>query len=122
MLKVLLIITSYSHDIATAFLTVSGILMVILYLKREELMGLGSQEAFVEVYRRVKLIAEASLLWILLAGVPRTVFYKKMEWSYIAGDTQIVAIGIKHVVMFLLVGALSYYWIRLSKYIKGKER
>ncbi len=120
MLKVSLLLLNYSHDIATAFLTVSGILIVLLYKKREKLVEEGSLHGFSLVYKKIKLIAEVSLVWILLAGIPRTVFYKKLEWSYMAGNTQIVAIGIKHVVMFALVGALSYYWIKLSRYIKDR--
>lgn len=120
MLKVSLLLLNYSHDIATAFLTVSGVLIVLLYKKRETLTG-ESMDAFYTMYRRIKLIAELSLIWILLAGIPRTIFYKKLEWSYMAGNAQIVAIGIKHVVMFALVGALSYYWIKLSRFLREKS-
>ncbi len=121
MSSVFLLLLNYSHDIATAFLTVSGVLIVLLYKKRQSLSEGGSIEAFSLIYRRIKLIAEVSLLWILIAGVPRTLFYKKLEWSYMAGNAQVVAIGIKHVVMFALVGVLSYYWIKLSRFLKEKR-
>ncbi len=120
MLKVLLLLLNYSHDIATAFLTVSGVLIVLLYKKRETLSE-ASMDALYTLYRRIKLIAEVSLIWILLAGVPRTLFYRTLEWSYMAGNAQIVAIGIKHVLMFALVGALSYYWIKLSRFLREKS-
>ena len=121
MINVLLVLLNYSHDIATALLIVSGILMVLLYVKREDLTTGSSVSELADFYRINRLITEGSLLWILLAGVPRTVFYKRYEWSYLAGDLQVGAIVVKHIVMFTLVGGLIYYWIRLSRFIKAKQ-
>ena len=63
-------------------------------------------------------MAKYSLIYILVAGVPRVIFYEEYEWSRIAGDLQIVAIIIKHVVMFLLVGTGFYFWIKLGKKVR----
>jgi len=106
-------VTAYSHDIATAFLAVSGFSLIMLYYMRPE----GSSPDLIAFYsgicHKVTLAAKLSLAWILIAGVPRTIFYKEYEWSETAGDLQIVAIIIKHVVMFLLVGTGLFYWHRL---------
>jgi len=107
-------VTGYSHDIATAFLAVSGFSLIMLYYMRPE----GSSPDLIAFYsgicHKVTLAAKLSLAWILLAGVPRTIFYREYEWSEAAGDLQIVAIIIKHVVMFLLVGTGLFFWNRLS--------
>ncbi len=121
MLDTALILLNYSHDIATAFLVVSGVLMVILYKKRNNLLSGTSFKEFASFYRFNRLVAEGALLWILVAGVPRTIFYKKYEWSYLAGQLQVGAIVVKHIVMFVLVGALVYYWLRLSSFIKAHQ-
>ncbi|RMF99880.1 MAG: hypothetical protein D6726_12230 [Nitrospirae bacterium] len=118
-LDILITLNNYSHDIATALLAVGGIMMYLLYRGRKRLLEDGGGVFFSRVYKKVKTIAEASLAWILIAGVPRTIFYKRYEWSDLSGDLQIVAIIIKHIVMFLLVGLLSFYWIRLSRINKS---
>jgi hypothetical protein len=45
-------------------------------------------------------------------------FYTQYEWSDAAGDLQVIAIIIKHVVMFLLVGTGLFYWSKLAKRVK----
>lgn len=115
LLDILITINNYSHDIATAVLIVSGLLMFILYKGRHIFIRNNDKKLFSQVYKRIKYLAEGSLIWIIIAGIPRTVFYKQYEWSDLSGNLQIVAIIIKHIVMFVLVGMLSYYWIKLSK-------
>ncbi len=106
-------VTAYSHDIATAFLAVSGFSLVMLYHMRPG----GASSDLITFYsgicRKVTRAAKLSLAWILIAGVPRTIFYKEYEWSEAAGNLQIVAIVIKHIVMFVLVGTGLLYWHRL---------
>lgn len=109
-------VSNYSHDIATAFLAVSGWTMWLLSSIRGE--SAWSREAdllFIRTYEAVRKMARYSLEWIILAGVPRIIFYRQFEWSAMAGDLQVVAIIIKHVVMFTLVGGGLYYWSRLNK-------
>lgn len=114
--SVVLMVSNYSHDIATAFLAVSGVTMWLLSSIRGE--AAWSSEAdllFIRTYEAVKKIARYSLEWIIIAGVPRIIFYREFEWSAMSGDLQVVAIIIKHVVMFTLVGGGLYYWSRLNK-------
>jgi hypothetical protein len=106
---------NYSHDIATAFLAVSGMMMIFLSWMHSAADGKEADLFFIGTYQVIKRAARYSLEWILVAGVPRIYFYMQFEWSRLAGDLQIVAIIIKHVVMFLLVGVGAYYWVRLNK-------
>lgn len=109
---------NYSHDIATAFLAVSGAMMLFLSRLHTASAGRESDLFFVRTYEMLRKSARYSLEWILLAGVPRVIFYMRFEWSPLAGNLQVLAIIIKHVVMFLLVGTGLYYWFRLSKKVK----
>lgn len=111
-------VNNYSHDIATAFLAVSGATMWILSRKYQNPEDAEAETYFVKVFLSVTLIAKYSLLWILIAGVPRVIFYKQYEWSDMAGNLQVVAIIIKHIVMFLLVGTGLFYWSKLDKKVK----
>lgn len=109
-------VSNYSHDIATAFLAVSGVTMWLLTsIRGETSWSSGADALFIRTYDIVRKMARYSLEWIVIAGVPRIIFYTEFEWSSLAGDLQVVAIIIKHIVMFVLVGGGLYYWSKLHK-------
>jgi hypothetical protein len=119
--SVVLMTGNYSHDIATAFLAVSGITMWLIskgYLASANQSD-DMELLFIRVYQSIRKIARYSLEWILIAGVPRIIFYKQFEWSHMAGNLQVVAIVIKHIVMFLIVGMGLYYWVKLNKKVNS---
>lgn len=116
---IILMVSNYSHDIATAFLAVSGLTMWIISKEHLKPESAEMEHYFPGIYRSITRMAKYSLAWILLAGVPRIVFYTQYEWSDMAGELQVVAIIIKHIVMFLLVGMGLYYWSKLDKRIKS---
>ena len=113
---------NYSHDIATAFLAVSGITMWMLSRVYRVSVSEEAGRYFVSIYRDVATVAKFSLAWIVIAGVPRILFYRQYEWSDMAGGLQVVAIIIKHIVMFLLVGSGVVYWAKLDKTVRSLER
>ncbi len=116
--SILIMTINYSHDIATAFLAVSGVMMFFLSAMHPASAGRETDLFFIRNYEVIKKSARYSLEWILLAGVPRIIFYTQFEWSTLAGDLQVIAIIIKHIVMFLLVGMGLYYWFRLNKKVQ----
>lgn len=118
---VVLMTINYSHDIATALLAVSGASLWMLSRHLPADATPATERFFIGAYRGITRIAKDSLYWILLAGVPRVVFYMQYEWSDLAGDLQIVAVVIKHIVMFLLVGTGAYYWIKLGKEVRALQ-
>jgi hypothetical protein len=109
---------SYSHDIATALLAVSGAALWMISAFYPANAGPGTAKYFTAIYANVTALAKYSLWWILVAGVPRIAFYTDYEWATQAGDLQVVAIIIKHVVMFLLVGTGLFFWARLGKKVR----
>ena len=117
-MHIVLMTVNYSHDIATALLAASGAAMWMLWKGYPAGADRATEHYFIRTYRGITRIAKDSLYWILLAGIPRVFFYMRYEWSDLAGDLQIVAVVIKHIVMFLLVGTGVYCWIRLGKRVK----
>lgn len=121
-LGVFIMLNNYFHDVATALLLASGVTMWIL-LKR-----LGSSkerlvnEYFLRVYKGVTGLAKFSLGWILIGGIPRTIFYKDFEWANAVGKAQIPALIVKHILAFIFVGAGAYLWIKLSKKIREMNK
>jgi len=117
--SILIMTINYSHDIATAFLAVSGMMMFFLSNVYPASAGQESDLFFIRIYEKIRKSARYSLEWILLAGVPRIIFYMQFEWSTMAGDLQVIAIIIKHIVMFLLVGTGIYSWVRLNRKVQS---
>ena len=113
-MSVIIIINNYFHDVATAFLAAVAILMLLVDKK------MGSQKdpqiikLYVDLYRKFTRVARFALVWIIIGGIPRIIFYKQIEWDMAMGKGIIVALIIKHILMFttVLIGLL--FWRRLS--------
>ena len=115
---VVLMTINYSHDIATALLAASGAVLWLLSRHYPADATPRTERFFAAAYRSVGRIAKDALYYIVIAGIPRVVFYMRYEWSDLAGDLQILAVVIKHLVMFLLVGTGIYYWIKLGRKVR----
>ncbi len=122
MTEILVIMNNYFHDVATAFLASSALLMLAVARLLPEKRDSRLVEYFLAVYRKFTFIAKAALLWILVGGIPRIIFYKRIEWT-IALDNRIVpALMVKHVIMFLLVLLGFINWRRLAKRVGEIEK
>ena len=121
LLDIAIMANNYSHDIATALLAVSGLSLWIItknYPDSGKKTDKGVDLCYLSANKAVTKLAKYSLAWVLLAGVPRVIFYKSYEWSSAAGELQVAAILFKHVMMFTLVGLGLYFWFR----IRGRLR
>ncbi len=119
---VIMMAINYSHDVATALLAASAAAMWLLSARFPADATPATKRYCITTYRAFTRIAGYSLFYILIAGVPRVIFYMQYEWSDLAGDLQIIAVAIKHVVMFLLVGTGICYWGRLGRRVKELEQ
>lgn len=121
-LGVFIMINNYFHDVATALLLASGIAMWVI-VKR---LGSRTEEAvisyFLNIYKGVTRLAKFSLVWIIVGGIPRTVFYKEFEWANAAGKSQVPALIVKHILAFAFVCTGAYVWIKLSRRIKELKK
>jgi len=118
-LGVAIMMNNYFHDVATALLLASGLIMWILVRRYDERPNNNeTTEYLIRIYKSVTRIAVFSLVWIVIGGIPRTLAYKEFEWANAAGKDQIPALIVKHVLAFIFVGCGAYIWIRLSKKIK----
>ena len=106
---------------ATALLFVSGASMWILMRGLPSLSGKAAGLYFASASRGISKLAKYSLLWILIAGVPRAVFYRQYEWYGSASGLMVFAIVIKHILMFLIVGTGIYYWTRVNRRVRQVE-
>jgi hypothetical protein len=117
-----LMMNNYFHDVATALLASSAFALWIL-LRRYEAGGRGPDAAryFLEIQRSMSKLARFSLAWIVLGGIPRTIWYAEFEWANAAGRGQVAALVVKHVVAAVLVVFGVAFWKRLRSRVRAVE-
>lgn len=102
-LGVTIMMNNYFHDMATGLLVGSGFaLHAILRIQAST----NTEQAtlfFLKVNRHMVKLFKFALWWVVLGGIPRTIFYTSFEWANAAGNHQIAALGVKHVMMFTVV-------------------
>lgn len=117
-----LMMNNYFHDVATALLASSAFALWVL-LRRYESGERGPDAAryFLEIQGAMVKLARFSLAWIVLGGIPRTIWYADFEWANAAGRGQVPALVVKHVVAFILVVFGVAFWRRLRSRVRVVE-
>ena len=116
---ILIMLNNYFHDVATALLAASGIVVwVIVKRYYSSPMDRETTYYFLEIYRSTTKLARFSLAWIILGGIPRTIFYMDFEWSNAAGKNQVPALIVKHILAFIFVGTGVYLWLKINRKVK----
>lgn len=117
-LGLFIMMNNYFHDVATALLAASGVALWVMMKRYEDGSGEEATQYFLSIYKGMTRLARFSLYWILLGGVPRTIFYRDFEWSNAVGHGQIPALIVKHILAFAFVGTGVYVWIKLNRKVK----
>ncbi|MHB8882185.1 MAG: hypothetical protein ACYC69_11840 [Thermodesulfovibrionales bacterium] len=122
---------NYSHDIATALLLTSGLIMWVIYQLFPDPAAAELERYFITIYRAVTRLAAISFFWIVIGGIPRFYYYMEYEWSAMtgglqvlmgaamAGGLQVLTVIIMHIIMIFLVIMGIFYWSRLAKKIRA---
>lgn len=116
-MSTLIIINNYLHDVATAVLLSSAVIFYVL-ARQAQRGGEGERRAFGRAYRTLTRFAWAALAWIVIGGIPRTIFFRQYE--FIPGDEKGIVsdLIIKHVLLVSAVVAGSIMWLRMKKSIE----
>lgn len=114
--KVLIIMNNYFHDVATAMLLSSAL---ILWLLGRKALADGEQGRrwFAAAYRVLTRVAIFSILWIVVGGIPRTIFFQDVEWNMADPSNRYLftALMVKHAFMWLAVGLGVWLWSRMRR-------
>ena len=114
-LGVAIMMNNYFHDMATGLLVGSGVaLHAIIGIQRR----MNTPEAtlfFLKTNRHMVKLFKFALWWVVLGGVPRTIFYTSFEWANAADKLQIPALAVKHVMMFAAVVWGGTAWRKMQK-------
>lgn len=113
-LGVAIMFNNYAHDVAAALLVASAFCIRALARTCDELTEPVATIFYLKAYRQMGRIFRYALYWVIIGGIPRTIFYTRFEWSNAAGKGQVPALLIKHVLITIIVVYGIYAWRKLK--------
>ena len=116
-MDIVIIINNYLHDVATAVLLSSAVIFYVL-ARQAETGGDGERRAFARAYGTLTKFAWGSLAWIIIGGIPRTIFFNQYEFIPASVKGIVLDLVIKHVLLVSGVIVGSVMWVRLGKLAK----
>ena len=121
-LGVAIMMNNYFHDMATGLLVGSGFALHAIIRIQAVMNTPEATLFFLKTNAKMKKLFKFALWWVVLGGVPRTIFYTSFEWANAADKLQIPALAVKHVMMFAVVVWGVIAWRRMQKTVaKLKE-
>ncbi|GAB4284712.1 MAG: hypothetical protein Kow0067_06780 [Coriobacteriia bacterium] len=118
MTAIAIIINNYLHDVATAVLIASAALVWALDRAVErDGAGAGLLDA---AYPRLVRVAWSALVWIIVGGIPRTIFFTRYEWDPAVVKGIVPALAIKHILMVMAVVVGAVMWRRVSRRVRAR--
>ena len=114
-LGVAIMMNNYFHDVATALLIASAFALHAIVRIQKSTDTLEATVFFLKTYDVMVKLFRFALWWVILGGVPRTIFYTSFEWANAADKLQIPALMVKHVMIVTAVVWGIIAWRRLKK-------
>jgi hypothetical protein len=114
-LGVAIMMNNYFHDVATALLAASAFTLHAIVRIQAATDNPVATLFFLRIHNRMVKFFRFALWWILIGGIPRTVFYTSFEWANAADKLQVPALMVKHLLMFVLVIGGIVAWRRLKR-------
>lgn len=113
-LGVAVMMNNYFHDMATGLLVGSGFALHAIMRIQASMNTTQATLFFLKTNRHMVKLFRFALWWVIIGGVPRTIFYTSFEWANAADKLQVPALAVKHVMMFTAVVWGVYAWRRMQ--------
>ena len=113
-LGVAVMMNNYFHDMATGLLVGSGFALHAILRIQASMNTTQATLFFLKTNRCMVKLFKFALWWVIIGGVPRTIFYTSFEWANAADKLQVPALAVKHVMMFTAVVWGIYAWRRMQ--------
>lgn len=108
-MSLLIVFNNYFHDLATGiFFGCAIALWAVARSLRDEPTRASALAPLYEALTRALWV---SVAWILLGGIPRTIFFPTYEFVPALGKGIVPALIVKHVFMFTAVGIGIAAWV-----------
>jgi len=116
---IVIIINNYLHDVATAVLLSSAVILYVLG-RQAKSGGGGERRALARAYGTLTRFAWGALAWIIIGGIPRTIFFAEYEFIPASVKGIVLDLIIKHVLLVSGVIAGSIMWVRLGRLARAE--
>jgi len=113
-LGVAIMMNNYFHDVATALLIASAFALHTVVRIQKSMDTPEATLFFLKTYNLMVKLFRFALWWVILGGVPRTIFYTSFEWANAADKLQVPALIVKHVMIVAAVVWGIIAWKRLK--------
>jgi hypothetical protein len=113
-LGVAVMMNNYFHDVATALMAASAFAMHAIVRVQASMNTPTATLFFLKTHKIMIKFFRFSLWWIIIGGVPRTIFYVSFEWNHFADKQQVPALMVKHILMAVAVIWGVRAWQRLK--------
>ena len=113
-LGVAIMMNNYFHDVATAMLAASSFCLYAIVTVRDRIDTPEATLFFLRTHQKMVTFFRFAVYWIIIGGVPRTIFYRSFEWNHFADRHQVPALMVKHLLMVVLVVWGVIAWRRLK--------
>ncbi len=114
-LGVAIMMNNYFHDVATAMLIATSFTLHAIVLIQARMNTPVATVFFLKTHDKMVKLFRFALWWVIIGGVPRTVFYTSFEWANAADKLQVPALMVKHVMIVTLVVWGIIAWRRLKR-------
>src|SRR6266480_5713893 len=88
-LGVAVMMNNYFHDVATALLAASAFALHAIVRVQAAMNTPVATLFFLKTYRILVKFFRFALWWIVIGGVPRTIFFRSFEWNHFADQLQV---------------------------------
>ena len=113
-LGVAVMMNNYFHDVATALMAACAFALHAIVRVQASMNTPEATVFFLKTHKIMVKFFRFSLWWIIIGGVPRTIFYVSFEWNHFADKQQVPALMVKHVLMAAAVVCGIRAWRRLK--------
>jgi hypothetical protein len=105
---------NYAHDVAAALLATSAFVLHAIVRVQVSVSDPAGTRFFIKTYDMMARYFRFALWWIVIGGIPRTIFFRSFEWNHFADKLQIPALILKHLLIVVLVIWGIFAWRRLK--------
>lgn len=109
---------NYFHDVATAMLGGTGIIMWIMLRKLDENADRETVSYMLGLYSGLTKIVFGSLIWLSASAVPRILYFSGFEYAHFQSGGHVPGLIAKHIAAFLMAAGGAWMWVRLSRNVK----
>lgn len=95
MFKILLMISNYFHDLATAVLFSN--IMVVYFLGKFLDNNPDKIETIKHVFKKLSIVTYTAFSFVIIGGIPRALYFMDFEWNPAVGKGQVAALVVKHI-------------------------